>query len=83
MNSGAVRGLIVDRHSSMCARSSGPIGQELFMTHQIRGRESLCPVPWQRGPDQNIPSGMQTCRPQLAGRHRKESKLPASTFSVK
>jgi len=45
MNSGAVRGLIVDRHSSMCARSSGPIGRELFMTHQIRGRESLCPVP--------------------------------------
>jgi glucose-1-phosphate adenylyltransferase len=35
---------------------------------RIQGRKSVCPAPWQRAPDQNIPSGRRFCRPQPVGR---------------
>ncbi len=47
------------------------LGVRIFVPSLVlrsRGRESVWPVPLQRAPDQNIPLGTRSSRPQHAGR---------------
>ncbi len=56
----------VERNNLGCPEPAK--AQASRLSFRIRSRESACPVPWQRAPDQNIPSGTRSCRPQHAGR---------------